>query len=121
MGRKNFNREKEGTDFQKLKHENQRLKRQISALRKQIARIDIDRYYNLKEILEKHHQEDLDAYLAEEKEKTKKQWGCHSCNRGILKLKVFERRDGIFYFRKCDSCDNRTKTKKWHKDVEGIE
>lgn len=114
------NCDREFSDIQKLRHENKKLKRQISSLRKQLARIDIGRYENLKELLHKHSEEDLQQRIEEENESQKQRWKCFECHDGILKLKIFERRDGIFYFRKCDNCTNRTKTQKWSEDVEGI-
>ena len=119
MGRRKYG-DREYDSLDKLKHENKRLKRQISALRKQVARIDINRYENLKDLLQKHDQEDVSEQVVKEQERLKKKWECHSCKQGTLKLKIFERRDGIFYFRKCDSCDNRTKTKKHDESVEGV-
>jgi hypothetical protein len=113
--------DREYDDLQKLKYENRKLKRQVSSLRKQIARINIYEYENLKDLLDKHDQEDRHQTLIEQKEKDKKRWECFKCKVGYLKLKIFERRDGIFYFRKCNNCENRTKTQKWSEDVEGIE
>lgn len=120
MKRRKFNH-KEEDSLQKLKRENDRLKKQVSSLRKQIARIDINRFENLQEILHKHDQIEAEEVLENDKKQLEKKWKCYECVDGVLRLKVFERQDGIVYFRKCDKCNNRTKLQKWNKDVEGVE
>lgn len=117
MSRRNRYAEKELDQLQKLKYENKRLKRQIAALRKQIARIDIDRYENIKDIIERHHKEDLDERLLEEKKKLETKWECHECKRGVLVRHELMRIDGAFYYRKCNNCNHRTKVKPY-KDKE---
>lgn len=116
---------KEQDDLQRLKRENDKLKKQVSSLRKQISRLDIDRYQNIKEILEKQEVEDSKEVILKEKEKLEKQWKCWECGHGVLRIKRLHRIDGSFYFRKCDnqSCDHRTKTQPIPADgsVEGIE
>lgn len=120
MARRNKYVDKELDELQKLKYENQKLKRQISSLRKQLARIDIDRYENLKDLLYKHANEDLEERIEEEKKKIKQQWECHICRQGFMKIHTISRRDGLFYYRKCTNCDNRTKTKPYNEKVKGI-
>ena len=120
MKRRRYNG-KEQDDLQKLKRENDRLKKQVSSLRKQIARTDIDRYENLQDLIHKFDKEELAENLESQKKEQEKKWKCHKCSEGILRLKVFERLDGIMYFRKCDCCPNRTPMKKWNENVEGIE
>jgi hypothetical protein len=103
--------------IEKLKHENTKLKKTISSLRKQMARIDIDRFENIKELIERHdEQEDVDT-LKQHEESLKKMWQCWQCNEGILQLIVISRRNGDFYFRKCSGCKHRTTTKPFTKDV----
>jgi hypothetical protein len=112
---------KEQDDLQKLKRENDKLKKQVSSLRKQLARIDINRYENLQDLMHKFDKEEVAENLENDKKVQEQKWKCHKCSDGVLRLKVFERLDGIVYFRKCDNCDNRTTTKKWDKSVEGVE
>lgn len=112
---------KEQDDLQRLKRENDQLKKRISSLRKQISRIDVDRYENLQEIVHKFDQQDLQERLADERKEQEKKWKCHKCPDGILKLKLFDRHDGTFYFRKCDCCPNRTILKRWKDGIEGVE
>ena len=120
MSRRNRYAEKELDEIQKLKYENKRLKRQITSLRKQLSRVDIDRYQNLKDLLYKQTNEDLEDKIREERKKLKKQWECHSCRVGFMQIHTLNRRDGLFYYRKCTECDNRTKPKPYKEDVKGI-
>lgn len=108
------------TQIQRLQKENEKLKRRISALQKQLARIDLDSHNNVKELVDKFEQEDY----KEEKHSTQKaleeKWKCHKCDEGVLKLILIQRKDKLVYFRKCDSCDNRTKTQEYTEKVDGI-
>lgn|SRR3989344_8771066 len=117
--RRNFN-EREQDQLQKLKLENQRLKRSISTLRKQISRIDIESYENLKDLLDKQDEQDFKRTLEEANVQKKKKWECFECKDGTLILTVLDRLDGQFYYRRCNNlnCRYRTKLKKWNKDVE---
>lgn len=47
-------------------------------------------------------------------------WECHQCHNDVIRLVVFDRIDGTFYFRRCSSCGNKTKVKKYNDKVEGI-
>lgn len=109
--------DREHTRLQRALKENEKLKRQISKLRKVIARIDLDRYENLRDII--LQQENVKADT-EPKKAELERWKCFECNDGVLRLKVFENRAGIRYYRKCDNCSNRTKAQNYTKDVEGI-
>lgn len=55
-----------------------------------------------------------------ELDRLKEKWSCHKCEVGYLRLIVLDRRNGRKYFRMCVNCDNRTKLKSWHPDVEGV-
>ena len=101
----------------KLKHENQKLKRQISQLRKQIARLDLSRYTNIKELVDKYEHEDQEEKKKEHKDQIKKLWECFQCRSDHLRMVTFERKDGVFYFRKCNSCNHRTKLKRLTSDT----
>lgn len=124
MARRRYS-DREFDDLDRLKYENKKLKRQISALRKQISRLDIDRYNNIKELLDKQENEDAQEYVQKEKDKAEQQWRCWQCGHGILRTHRMHRRDGSFYYRKCDNekCDNRTKTKPIPADgkLEGVD
>ena len=109
------------TAVQKLRHENDRLKKQISKLRKQLSRIDIDRYTNLKEMIEAHTSQDEAYDKTEELLQLKKKWICHSCGEDYLRVVIVPRADGMFYFRRCISCQYKTKLKKSDSEIEGID
>ena len=120
MGRRNRYADKELDDLQKLKYENKRLKKQVSSLRKQLQRIDIDRYQNLKDLVRKQSVEDYEENIKQQKKQLKKKWECHSCRVGFMKIHTISRRDGLKYYRKCTNCDNRTQVKPYNESVEGI-
>jgi DNA-directed RNA polymerase subunit RPC12/RpoP len=101
----------------KLKHENKVLKKHVASLRKQLQRIDIDRYENIKEIIHKHDSGEHSDDLKPHEESLKKIWECFECSGGVLQLTVLNRRDGEFYYRKCNNCNHRTKLKPFTKDV----
>lgn len=117
MKRKNHN-EKELDQLQKLKHENAKLKRQVSTLRKQLARIDMDRYQELREASEISDtaEQDSKGYV----EMLKKEWECHECKNGYLKITLVSQRDRLMYYRSCTNCGNRTRLKTYTDDVKGI-
>jgi hypothetical protein len=102
----------------KLKHENQKLKRQISQLRKQLSRLDLNKYANLKELVDKQELEDKHEEKQKHQEQVKKLWECFECRNGHLLMLTFERRDGVFYYRKCNSCGHRTQVKKLTADTQ---
>jgi len=111
---------KEHSREQRLIHENQRLKKQIGALRKQLARIDLDRHSNIKDILEQHYQLDEKEKTKETLDKVKKQWECWECKQGHLEICLYNRFDGTWYYRKCSNCNHRTKAQRYNPDIPGI-
>src|SRR5574338_988357 len=118
--RRSHRKDQESDQNQKLKHENQKLKRQISALRKQIARIDISRYEHIQDMLQKYDEQEVQEKIAKERETLKNKWKCCDCTEGYLKLIILDRRDGLKYFRKCDSCKKQTGVKNYTPDIEGF-
>ena len=111
-----FSREK------KLIHENRILKRQIASLRKQLARLDLDRYSNLKETIEQHYQEDREQEGKGILERLKQEWRCKQpgCE-GYLEIFLFNKINCTYYYRKCNCCPNRTPSQKYDPDqVKGI-
>lgn len=112
---------REITREQRLIHENQRLKRQLSHLRKQLARVDLDRYQNLKETIEQHYQEDRAQEGQDILEKLKQEWKCREPNcEGFLEIFLYTKVDSTYYYRKCNCCNNRTKSQKYTPEVKGI-
>jgi len=121
MGRGHKGRsDSELTEIRKLKLENQKLKKQMGKLRKQLSRIDIDRYSNLKDMLEAHAAEDNTFDATVELEELKKKWACHKCKEDYLRVIIVPRADGLFYIRRCAACNYRTKLKKYTDDIDGV-
>jgi cell division septum initiation protein DivIVA len=110
---KNTRGSKEYSREQQLTHENQQLKKQISSLRKQLARLDLDRLSYVKEIVDEHYTQETKEAADEILENIKKSWSCHKCEEGFLEISIYHRSDGIFYFRQCSSCQQRTKSKRY--------
>lgn len=118
MGKGRMQRgEKEFEKIEKLKHENQRLRRELSALRKKLGRTDINKLEHLETLVSKQRSEQKKI---ESKKQDDTKWLCHQCGKGHMKIFIFSRRDGVFYNRSCDNteCGNRTKMKKFHDGVE---
>lgn len=112
------------TREQKLQHENDRLKRLVSQLRKQLARLDLDRSANIRDIVQKHYQtEDAEKHAEKERESMeflKKEWQCIKCETGHLEIILLNKLDELHYWRKCTDCPHRTKLQKYNKNVRGI-
>jgi hypothetical protein len=107
-------------EIQRIRLENNKLKKQISKLRKELSRIDIDRYSSLKTLIEAQAAEDESFDSVAELEQLKTKWMCHKCQLDHMRLILIPRADGTFYLRKCGTCDNRTKMKKYVDGIEGI-
>ena len=85
-----------------------------------IDKMDLERYHDLKAMVDSQEAAEYEASLAENKKRQSEQrWKCHHCSDGVLRLKIFEMRDGARYYRKCDQCSHRTKAKKMDGDIEG--
>lgn len=104
----------------RLKHENRKLKAQVNQLRKLITKFDLERYNDVKEILEANERLEERFEKQEARRQLKRTWECWECKEGVLKIIIFPRRDGIFYWRKCTSCDHRTKLQPYTNKVKGI-
>jgi hypothetical protein len=119
MGKARTNR-RGFTKEQELIQENRTLKRQISSLRKQLARVELDRYDAAKEIIQEHYTEDREEQGKEILENLKKSWACRECD-GYLEIKLYSKVGETWYFRKCNNCTNRTKSQRYNdKTVKGI-
>lgn len=116
MGKSRYGN-KEYTKEQRLFHENQQLKREIAQLRKRMARLDLDRYENIKDTINEHYQEDNAEEGQKILKKVKDQWTCHKCFEGHLQMVVYNKVNETWYFRRCDKCENRTPSKKYSTDV----
>lgn len=111
---------KDYDQLDRLKHENQKLKREVARLRKELSKIDVDRHEHLKELVQQQYQEDMEAHKKSTKEELIKKWECFKCNIGYLRLIILNRLDGVFYFRRCTECAHKTRLKKYTEKVEGI-
>lgn len=112
---KNTRGHKEFDQLQRFKSENRKLKRELSSLKKQLSRMDSEKYKDLREdIKEQEEEQKLEKRL-------KSQWQCWECGKDHLRLRTFERRDGTFYYRVCNNCGHRTKMQKYHDKVIGID
>lgn len=114
--------DKERSREQELKYENSKLRREVSNLRKQLARLDLDRHSYIKDIVDEHladEQESIDSTHLLEKMKAK--WRCHEggCE-GHLEIIVYSKMGQPWYYRQCSDCSNRTDAKPHHAGVEGI-
>lgn len=106
---------------QKLVHENKRLKREVSSLRKQLARLDLDRFTNVRELIEESYTAGQTSAGTEVIETLKKTWACKECNEGYLEIILYNKLSDTWYYRKCTSCNHRTKSQKYDPNrVEGI-
>lgn len=118
---KNRRGDKERSREQELKHENHTLRRQISSLRKQLARLDLDRYGTVRDIVQEHYaNEEVDTNTQDMMESLKNTWKCYKCNEGHLEIQQYSKLSDPWYFRQCNNCPNRTKSQIYTPSVKGI-
>jgi hypothetical protein len=110
------------TREQQLIKENQALKRQIQILRKKVARNDLNRYENVKEAVEDHERNSGLPTTQDLLDSLKREWACKNegCG-GYLEVTLFNKINTVYYYRKCNSCTNRTTSQKYDPNsVKGI-
>ena len=114
--------DKERSREQELKYENQKLRREVGSLRKQLARIDLDRHSYVRDIVEEHlAAEDAEETTQQMLGRLKEAWRCHDCNIGFLEIYLYTRPEGTYYYRTCNNCSKRTKSQRYSPDtVQGI-
>lgn len=115
--------EKERSNEQRLKYENQKLRKEVGALRKQLARVDLDRHSYVREIVEEHlAQEDQvpEQSTQETLDSLKRKWQCRECQMGHLEIHTFSKMGETWYYRHCSNCEHRTKAQAYTPSVEGI-
>lgn len=113
--------DKERSREQELKFENQRLRRTVSSLRKQLARIDLDRYSHVRDMVEEHLADQEVIVTTEDMLKSmKNEWKCHECGDGYLEITLYGKMGQTWYFRKCNSCPHRTTSQAYSPSVRGI-
>lgn len=114
---------KELDQLQIVKRENDKLKRQISGLRKQIARLDLDRYDIIKDMIQEHYQDDRAEQGEQILDNLKKTWACNVCADGHLEIFIYNRAGETYYYRICSNapdCSHRTKSQPYITSVKGI-
>jgi hypothetical protein len=111
---------KEKSREQKLIYENKAMKREIASLRKQLARVDLDRYHHVKDIIERSYQLEDESEGRGILEKLRSEWACRECNDGYLEICLYNRPDATFYYRKCVNCSHRTDSQRWNPKIPGI-
>lgn len=104
---------KELDKFHKIVHENKRLKREIAQLKKQIARLDLDRGPMVTEMIAEAYSAGQEGLGAQVLDMLKKQWECKECHSGHLEITIYNKMFEPWYFRACTSCTNRTKAQKY--------
>lgn len=122
-GRRNHG-SKEFSEVQRIRKEIEKLKRENASLRKQLSRVDINRYNDIQELVNQNEMEERNqASRSKNLAYLKEKWKCFKCGVGFLKIFLLPRRDGVFYFRRCStkSCPHRTKAQKYTTEIEGIQ
>ena len=114
---KNVRGQKEYNRLQEALHENKKLKREISSLRKQLARLDLDRHDYVKDIIDDHFNPDETDKMMK---RIREEWKCRKCEEGYLEINLYSKMGDTWYFRKCNFCPHRTKSQQYFSDkVEG--
>ena len=116
---------KEFTREQRLIKENRQLKRELSHLRKQISRLDLEGLEAAKQMcFDQEEKERLNENVGEinsNLEALKKEWACSKCSSGWLEITLYSKLGVTNYYRKCNNCDNRTKGQRYDSEsVKGI-
>jgi len=113
--------EKEYDELQRVRHENKQLKKALKRVRKQLDRIDMQQYYELKKLYKDDNRATKEADSSYKTDKPDKEdWVCHDCGKGVLRLIVLPKAGETVYLRKCDNCSKRTKLQKWTPDIKGV-
>lgn len=111
------------TREQKLVQENRTLKRLVNSLRKQLARLDVDRIDIAKEVIMEQYQQEKAQEGKEILENLKKVWACSECEDGHLEIFIYNKLGDTYYYRVCSNapkCHNRTLPKLYTPNVKGI-
>ena len=117
--------DKEYTKEQRLINENRQLKRQLSSLRRQLVKLDLDKYDQLKTTLEDHFSDEDPKQSRDMLDKLKQVWACQTPNcDGHLEIFTYNKLGQTYYYRLCSHapvCKNRTSSQKYDPNqVKGI-
>lgn len=115
---------REFTKEQKLVKENKQLKQQLGQLRRQLCRLDLDRYDTIREMVEEYREDKEVDKTDDLLESLKKEWACKEPGcQGVLEIVIYSKLGNPYYFRKCSElqCINRTVAQKYDPSkVKGI-
>jgi hypothetical protein len=124
---KNTRGVKEFTREQRLAKENIQLKRELSYLRKQISRLDLEGLEAAKQALfDREEKERISEDLGDSNsnlEQLKKTWKCNSCQNGWLEITTYHKAGETWYYRRCSdpACKKRTVGQRYNEQsVRGI-
>ena len=96
----------------------------MSHLRKQIARLDNGRMETIRQMVLEN--EEIKTFeknineISQDSESLKEIWACRECQTGFLEIVLYSKLGVTHYYRKCNSCENRTKGKRYGEQVKGI-
>jgi rubredoxin len=118
---RNTRGDKEYTRLQEIVNENKKLKREIGALRKQLARLDLDRHAYIKDIVDEHYaKEEQEGSTKDMLRQMKEKWRCRECKEGHMVIYLFNKINETWYLRQCNACSHKTKLQKYDSSVQGI-
>lgn len=117
--------DKEFTREQRLIKENRQLKQELKHLRKQITRLDGDRFETLRQIVadqeETERFQDAMGPVTSSLETLKRDWACRECKDGYLEINLYPKMGQTYYYRACNKCRHRTTGKRYDSEsVKGI-
>lgn len=117
--------DKEFTREQRLAKENKELKKELAYLRKQITRLDGDRFEVLRQIVA--DQEETERFQenmglsSSNPDTLKRDWSCRKCESGYLEINLYSKMGQTWYYRACNGCNHRTTGKRYDAgSVKGI-
>ena len=94
-----------------LLKENRSLRKKVNTVNFFDINKDAQEFLNLKRE-EKEREQNIQKLL--------KKWKCFECGRGHLHVHTFYVKAEKNYYRKCDFCDHRTRSKKFNDKVSGL-
>ena len=116
---KRTHKEKELSQLQTARREIEKLKREVSSLRKQLTRLDLDRHSYVRDIVEEHYTRENNEAAMEIIESSKSFWKCRECSEGFLEIMEYPKMGISWYYRKCSNCKHRTKSQQLTPNVKG--
>jgi len=108
---KHFKTDKEHSRIQELSHKNKELQREIARLRRENERLR-NQWVPPEELKVEENE------MAQEAKPKKKDRTCYECGKGKLVMIKYGKPDGEWYYRSCDVCGYRTRSKKLTPEVE---